>query len=229
MSFGIQTTQRRSLVEQVEGELRDALIEGRLEPGTRLVTRDLAETLGTSITPVREALVRLVASGALRAEPAQSFRVPRLTEGELIELAQIRKAVEGLAAREAAQKITAPEIAQMRVLLAEYIAARGKDDPHHALRCNRQFRFALYECAKMPHLQQVIETLWLKSGPGFNYLFPQHHNDFTGHRNYEDLIKALEAADGEAANLAICHAIEDGSDVVLRAMRAMEAATASAS
>lgn len=225
MSFGIQTAQRRSLVDHVDDELRNALIEGRLPPGTRLVTRDLAESLGTSITPVREALVRLVASGVLRAEPAQSFRVPMLTEDEILELSLIRKAVEGIAAAEAARKVTSEQIARMKALLAEYIAARNEDEPHHALRCNRQFRFAVYDCAAMPHLMQVIETLWLKSGPGFNYLFPQHHSEFTGHRNYEELIAALERGDGEAASRAIGRAIDDGSGAVVKAMRALRPVT----
>jgi GntR family colanic acid and biofilm gene transcriptional regulator len=224
MGLLIRSAERRSLVSQVEDDLRTALIEGRLEPGTRLVTRDLANTLGTSITPVREALVRLVSSGALRAEPAQSFRVPVLTRDDVLELARVRKAVEGLAAFEAVSRITAPQIDEMKRLLAEYLRARSEVDPHHALRCNRQFRFALYGCARMPHLLQLIETLWLKSGPAFNYLFPQQQNEFTGHRNYENLLRALRAGDGEGARAAIENAIDDGSRAVIGAMDSLEAA-----
>lgn len=62
MQIGFSAPPRKSLTAHVESQLRDALIEGRLEPGQRLVTRELAESLGISITPVREALVRFAAS-----------------------------------------------------------------------------------------------------------------------------------------------------------------------
>ncbi|GGD21788.1 FCD domain-containing protein [Aureimonas glaciei] len=213
-----QAAQRRSLVSQVEGELRSALIEGRLKPGARLVTRDIAESLGTSITPVREALVRLVASGALTAEPAQSFRVPVLAHADYAEIAEIRKAVEGLAAGNAAQRIGPADIRRLEALLADYLAARSGEEPAEALQANKAFRFGLYKLADMPNLMDVIETLWLKTGPGFNYLFPQQRNDFNGHRNYEDLLSAMRQRDAAAARAAIEHAIDDGTRVVLRAL-----------
>lgn len=58
---------------QVEAKLKAALIVGVLKPGARLVTKEIAGQLGTSVTPVREALLRLAAAGALDATPAQAF------------------------------------------------------------------------------------------------------------------------------------------------------------
>ncbi len=163
---------RKSLVAHVEDELRAALIEGRLEPGTRLVTRELADSLEMSITPVREALVRFAASGVLAAEPAQSFRVPMLTAMQYAEISEVRKAVEGLAAAKAATRIASAEIARMETLLSEYLAAKSAGDPHLALKKNKEFRFVLYEAAKMPTLLAVIEMLWLKAGPGIQLSLP---------------------------------------------------------
>lgn len=219
---------RKSLVGYVEDELRGALIEGRLEPGTRLVTKELADTLGMSITPVREALVRFAASGVLTAEPAQSFRVPVMTAAQYSEIAEIRKAVEGLAAANAAVRITAAEIAEMEHLLARYLAAKANGEPHAALKINKQFRFVLYAAAGMPTLLSVIETLWLKNGPGFNYLYPEDRNTLGEHHNYDDLLAALRSHSPERARSAIEHAIEDGAKRVLEAIALRERSAASA-
>lgn len=219
MSIGsLGAVPRKSLVGYVEEELRNALIEGRLEPGTRLVTKELADTLGMSITPVREALVRFAASGILTAEPAQSFRVPNLNAAQYSELSEVRKAVEGLASAKAAARITAGEIAAMEVLLAQYLAAKSSGDPHVALKINKEFRFVLYNAANMPTLLGVIETLWLKAGPGFNYLYPEERRALTAHHNYNVLLAALRSRTADTARAAIEHAIDDGAKRVLEAI-----------
>lgn len=211
---------RKSLVAHVEDEIRNALIEGRLEPGMRLVTKELAESLGMSITPVREALVRFVASGVLTAEPAQSFRVPALTVAQYSEISEVRKAVEGLAAAKAATRISPADIQRMEALLADYLEAKAGDDPHLALMKNKDFRFALYQAAEMPTALAVIETLWLKAGPGFNYLYPEERKALSEHQNYDDLLAALKARSPEAARAAIEHAIDDGAERVIAALSA---------
>lgn len=215
---------RRSLVAHVEDELRGALIEGRLEPGTRLVTKELADSLGMSITPVREALVRFAASGVLTAEPAQSFRVPTLTVAQYAEISEVRKAVEGLAAAKAATRIGAEDIARMRTLLGEYLAAKASGKPHLALKKNKEFRFVLYAAARMPTLLGVIETLWLKAGPGFNYLYPDPDKGkaLLEHHNYDDLLAALNRRSPDEARAAIEHAIDDGAERVMAALALRE-------
>jgi GntR family transcriptional regulator, colanic acid and biofilm gene transcriptional regulator len=212
------TAPRKSLVAHVEDELRGALIEGRLEPGTRLVTKELADLLGMSITPVREALVRFAASGVLTAEPAQSFRVPTLSVAQYAEISEVRKAVEGLAAAKAATSIAPSDIARMDTLLGEYLAAKTADDPHLALKKNKEFRFVLYAAAEMPTLLGIIETLWLKAGPGFNYLYPEERKVLSEHHNYDDLVSALRGRSPEAARAAIEHAIDDGAKRVMAAL-----------
>lgn len=213
---------RKSLVAHVEDEIRKALIEGRLEPGTRLVTKELAETLGMSITPVREALVRFAASGVLKAEPAQSFRVPTMTVAQYTEISEIRKSVEGLAASKATLQITPDEISKLENLLSEYLAAKNARDQHLALTRNKEFRFCVYEAARMPTLLSVIETLWLRAGPGFNYLYPDDHSVYSEHHNYDGLLGALRDRQPDAARIAIENAIDDGAKRVIGALGTRE-------
>lgn len=73
---GTEKTQHISLTTQVENRLKHQLSIGALKPGARLITKNIAQELGVSITPVREALLRLVSSSALAVAPAQAFMVP---------------------------------------------------------------------------------------------------------------------------------------------------------
>lgn len=79
---------------------------GALKPGARLITKNIAQELGVSITPVREALLRLVSSSALAVAPAQAFMVPEISLESLLEINTIRTALEEMAVVAAAGKIT---------------------------------------------------------------------------------------------------------------------------
>ena len=202
----------------VERSLKQALLEGRLRPGERLVTREFADQLGTSLTPVREALLKLVAAGALEGAPSQSFQVPLMTEAGYREIADIRTAVEGLAAERAAQVIRPETIATLRDLNAEFRAAKREGEIAHALALNKSFRFTLYESAVMPRLLEVIERLWLQIGPSLNFLYPQPKpGRFTRH-NYDVLLDALERRDGVGVRRAIEQAIDAGMHILLANM-----------
>jgi GntR family colanic acid and biofilm gene transcriptional regulator len=214
-----QEAPRRSLVSHVEAQIRDALVEGRLSPGTRLVTKELADRLGTSITPAREALVRFASLGVLTAEPAASFRVPDLTEERHEELRLIRKRVEGLAAEMAALRMPQADIAALEARVVAYNEMRHSSDFHAALKANKELRFTLYTAAEMPTLLQVIETLWLRAGPGFTYLPKTIGPEAPDHQNYIMLIDAMKRRDCEGASHAINRAIDDGADLVLEALR----------
>ncbi|ELR2571690.1 GntR family transcriptional regulator [Salmonella enterica] len=76
---GTEKTQHISLTTQVENRLKHQLSIGALKPGARLITKNIAQELGVSITPVREALLRLVSSSALAVAPAQAFMVPEIS------------------------------------------------------------------------------------------------------------------------------------------------------
>jgi DNA-binding GntR family transcriptional regulator len=102
---------RETLSTHVERGIREALMAGRFQPGERLNIRALATMLGTSATPVREAMSRLAAEGAIDMVPNQSVRVPEFSRERFEELKLIRMAVEGLAAEQAAVSITTAEIA----------------------------------------------------------------------------------------------------------------------
>lgn len=212
----LEKAQRMSLTAQVEVNLKSALIIGALKPGARLVTRDLAEQLGTSITPVREALLRLVSAGALHATPAQAFLVPEVSLQRYNEVNQIRKSLEGMAAAAAATLMTDEKIRDLRHYVDLFHEAKMRGDMEQALQANCRFRFRLYDYAEMPTLVALIEQLWVRIGPCFNYLHPLSCEVFRHHRYYEELLTALEKKDEAESCSALCREIEQGATILKR-------------
>lgn len=212
--FEMEKAQRVSLTMQVEAKLKGALIVGVLKPGARLVTKEIAEKLGTSVTPVREALLRLVSSGALDATPAQAFLVPKIPLERYQEITLIRKNLEGLAVSQACEHITAEKIALLNVCNAKFMAAKAENNVEEALQANREFRFTLYEMAAMPTLTALIEQLWVQIGPCFNYLYPQSPHRVQGQHNYDQLLLALEAGDSKRCVKLIHKSIDDGAAIL---------------
>jgi GntR family colanic acid and biofilm gene transcriptional regulator len=101
-----EAVERSSLSRQAYNQLRKALMVGELQPGQKLSGREIALRLGTSLTPVREALLQLVAEGVLELRTGHSVTVPLPTRAVYTELRDIRVQTEGLGAERAAALIT---------------------------------------------------------------------------------------------------------------------------
>lgn len=160
-----------TLRDHATRELRRALMSGRFEPGQHITIRGLAEELGTSMTPVREAVARLAAERAIEAEPNRWMRIPLLGVEELRELRDIRVALEGLATERAAAHATPELMRELQDREAEIVGLRPGGDPKALIPAIGRLHFAIYRAARMPALVQLIEGLWLRSGPYVNLLF----------------------------------------------------------
>jgi GntR family colanic acid and biofilm gene transcriptional regulator len=203
---------RENLSTHVERGIREALMSGRFQPGERLNIRALAAMLGTSATPVREALSRLAADGAVETARGQSVRVPLFDRERFEELKLIRMAVEGLAAEHAARLITEPEIDALDALLTQYIAAAHANRADRSLSFSKQFRFGIYVAARMPALMRIIESLWVRSAPSFRFMYQQTTVDPELEESYGDAVAALRDRDSMRTRLAIERAIAIGTE-----------------
>jgi DNA-binding GntR family transcriptional regulator len=161
----ITTVDVTTVQERVYRELRGALQQGRLRSGQSMTVRALATAVGTSEMPVREALRRLIAEGALVQAPNRSFQVIPMTQERLAELTRVRVALEGMAARLATDNADAALIAALTQLNDEMRAAIEPGHADHVLRANQEFHFAIYRAANSPQLLELIDMLWLRSGP----------------------------------------------------------------
>jgi DNA-binding GntR family transcriptional regulator len=204
----IGALQRETLGDRVTGELRALLVAGRLAPGEKLSLRRVAEALGVSMMPVREAVSRLAADRALEVLPGRAVRVPVLTLAQFRELTRIRLVVEGFAAEEATRRATPDEIAAIAAHEAAFRRAASADPPDSAgaVAANRDLHFSLYEAAGMPSLVEMIERLWLKAGPVLNLDMrhePRRLKGGSAMQAHDRLLSALRQADAQAARAAL--------------------------
>ena len=152
-----------------------------------------------SITPVREALLRLVSVNALSVAPAQAFTVPEVGKRQLDEINRIRYELELMAVALAVENLTPQDLAELQELLEKLQQAQEKGDMEQIINVNRLFRLAIYHRSNMPILCEMIEQLWVRMGPGLHYLYEAINPAELRERieNYRLLLAAIKAKDKE--------------------------------
>jgi len=167
----MQHVEHVSLATQAVREIRSAIVLGDLAPGARLTFRDVAQRLNASVTPVREALLQLVAERVLSVGPGRTITVPILTRAQFLELRVVRIALEGLAAEAAARQAGEVLADELQAIHHRLDDAKRARDARQATIQNRLFHFRLYEAAALPALLGMIENIWLRTGPYHRYIF----------------------------------------------------------
>ena len=196
---GASTTQQ----DDVYARLRQWVTVGRFLPGQRLKIRDVAAELAVGHMPVRAALQRLAAEGALINVPHAGVAVPRMAAAELDDLLQMRMLLEGEAAERGAAMLSGPQRTAMRRLCKQMSAALTRGDFVAYLSLNENFHVLLYRAAGSPLLYGLIDTLWLKAGPISNQLFDAPEAAAVLNDAHEDLVKALARGDSAAVRRAV--------------------------
>jgi DNA-binding GntR family transcriptional regulator len=140
--------------------LRHTLIAGELKPGERVRQEEIAERLGLSLAPVREALAVLEQEGQLTYQPRRGYFVTELDLDDLREIYNLRRLVEGRAARTALPLLD--EDAHERIALAarDCVEAVDRGDVTAELEANRRFHFAVLEAPGQVHTMRVVRLLW---------------------------------------------------------------------
>lgn len=211
----LQPIERETLWDQVYIQLRDALFAGKFEPGVRLVLRDLADSLGTSITPVRDAVARLVANGVLKQGPRNAALVPDIGAVALSHLIIVRTELEGRAAWEAAHNANEKTVAELEKLLARMRKLITDRNLAGYLDLHRQFHFGIYEMAAIPILYDMIEGLWLRCGPVLSFVIPDYVYLLKGMDHHLKLLEALRKPDPPMAKAEIVADIEEAGQYLL--------------
>ena len=149
----------QSVVDHVYAALRERILAGELARGTRLRQASLADELGVSRTPLREALRRLSTEGLVEFAPNRGATVSELDFGDMRHAWAARVALEPGAARLAAERHDPEAIARMRNAVALQRSARRNRDANYA--ANREFHLALAAASGNPHLTRFAEMLWV--------------------------------------------------------------------
>jgi DNA-binding GntR family transcriptional regulator len=139
--------------------LREAIVTNALAPGTRLRADDLAKQLGVSKTPVREALRKLQAEDLIAVRPGTGLSVKVLSEQELFDIYYIREALEGMAARLAADNCGPLDLSNLRHVLADVEAAHADGSIDRLRVLTGEFQLAVFRAARNERLYQLLKHL----------------------------------------------------------------------
>jgi DNA-binding GntR family transcriptional regulator len=220
----IEPLEQGNLSARTYVALKDALVAGNFRPGQRLLMQELAERLGTSVTPVREACMRLVSERGLEVRSGRFVTVPDLTMARYMEIRTIRIELEGLAAELGAKNVAPGDLAAITDLQARFEAADRAHASAESIRLNREFHFTVYGLSQMPMLIAHIESLWISMGPILNVYYNEVVNDYVGAEAHVHLIKALRAKNGTKAREAIAMDIVRGGESLLAYLKGKAAA-----
>ena len=199
--------------EQVYLNLRERILFGEMEPGQPVTIQGLVATLGAGMTPVREAIRRLISDGALVFRGNRRVIVPALTLEDLEQLIFVRKTIESELARRAARTITPMVGAELEKIDNALDDAIGKGDVAGYLALNYQFHSAIYLQANAPVLAELADRLWLRFGPSLRVVCGRFGTQNLPDR-HKDLLQALADNDSAAAGMALEQDIDQGMEMV---------------
>ncbi|MBL8700815.1 MAG: GntR family transcriptional regulator [Alphaproteobacteria bacterium] len=209
----------RTLRGQAGEALRAALRSGQFEPGQKVTIRGLSTALRISPTPIREALHGLAAEGAIEILPNRLIRVPLLSTERLEELRSLRVMLEGHATALATRNFDKRDVAALEAAEARIVALRRDGDVKLRIRAIGAFHFMIYDGARQPILGALIESLWLRTAPYVNYLFPAYADREAG-RLRGKILAAIARKDEEAARAALERDIGAALDYIIELSRA---------
>jgi len=202
--------------EVTYARLRDMVLFGHLEPGQPITIQGLVAKLDVGMTPVREAIRRLTAEGALFPQGNRRVTVPQLSPGLLDQVAFVRLTIEPKLAELAATHLTPERIEQLQAIDNAVDRAIQSGDIQGYLAANHAFHFALYELSDAPVLIDIARSLWLRFGPSLRVVCARHGSASLPDRHSEALA-AMRARDAPNLAAAIERDIAQGVDQVRNA------------
>lgn len=195
--------------EVTYSRLRDMILFGALAPGQPVTIQGLTAELDAGMTPVREAIRRLAAEGALMPQGNRRVSVPQMTAQVLEQLAWARLAIEPQLARLAMRRVEPALIRRLRLTDERVNTAIREGDIAAYLRYNHAFHFTLYDAAEAPVLLDIAQSLWLRAGPSLRLVMGRLGGAGLPDQHAE-AISAMEAGDEDALAAAIAQDIEQG-------------------
>ena len=202
---------RRVLREHVKEYLIDAIVRGDVKPGERIVETQVAQQLGVSQGPVREALRDLEIFGFVVSSPFRGTQVRQISTQDLLEIYPIRAALEGVAAHGAASRIDEPTLTKLADLIDVMRDAANKDDHRTVVEADGAFHRAIVEASGNRMLEHVWQTLRLSITTCVTHSVTHRSLHVIAERHVP-LLDALRARDPERAEAAMRRHIEEASE-----------------
>jgi DNA-binding GntR family transcriptional regulator len=195
--FGELTTH-----EQVYRKMRQQILYGGIRPGSALTLRGIADELGVSPMPVREAVRRLTAERALLLRDNRRVMVPPMTRENFEQILFARRALEPELAARALPNLTSADIAEIEEIDAGIDVAMRVGDIEGYMRTNHQFHFTIYRKSEAWILVALVESVWLQFGPFMRMAYGRIGTS-TIEDHHEFAIAAMKAGDAAGLRSAI--------------------------
>ncbi|MCU0292022.1 MAG: GntR family transcriptional regulator [Thermoanaerobaculaceae bacterium] len=218
----------KQLLHWVADRLRADILEGRLKPGEWLRQERLAQDHGVSQMPVREALKLLSSEGLVEHVPYRGARVVEFTTEDVEDLYACRAFIEGMAARFAAEGISAEEVAELRSLHQQMGRCRTPEDLAEYRDLNRRFHGVIFSASRRSYLVRTLAQLWAAFPTMLWSNIPRVAKTSAPARDEPDIVEhaaivsALAAHDPEQAEKAVRYHIETAGRTLVAAMKAQQ-------
>ncbi len=228
-SLNNQPILHQTIQESVADYIRARIMAREYRPGERLVQDELAEQLGVSRTPIREALQKLSSEGYVVLSPHRGASVADFSLEELEEIYSVRIGLESYAAYLAAQRITEEELGELEAHLRKMDRVNERGDVKQLIRLNRGFHVAIYAAARQPRLYDLI-IHYLDLAERYRRIFhsltnrAEHTVD-----EHQELFDALRCHDADLATQLTREHLEQTASALVAALLKREEQDASAS
>ena len=196
--------------------IRQAIVEGRVLPGQRLKEEELAQQLGISRTPIREALLVLQTEGLLEASPNRGATVRSYDVRDLEEMYELRALLEGHAARRAAARVTADQLDELRASCDRFAALLDGNDIQSLVAENNVFHRTILTAADSDRLSGMVRQVVAMPLVYKSYVWYSPDQASASHHYHRQLVKALERSDGERAELVMREHVFEARDVLVQ-------------
>ena len=219
LDFGsLQALQeRKSLGEHVFDSLKQAIIRGNMTPGEWLVESHIADSLGISRTPVREAIHKLEREGLIERQPRGGFTVLGLTRDDIEETFGIRAVLEGYAARLAAIKHHENELAPLDKKIEEFEKCLQKKELSSLTRINTEFHELLYALSKSPKLVHMINGLTDQIYRFRQIILKETKMARISNEDHKKMLEFIRKRDADGVETLVREHIIRGQEMVLEA------------
>jgi DNA-binding GntR family transcriptional regulator len=219
MTADIISIPRASLHEQVAQRLRQMLVENQIAPGAKLNERELSEVLQVSRTPLREAIKMLAAEGLVELLPNRGAIAVELTEADVLNTFEVMAGLEALSGELAAQRITDAELAEIRAMHFEMLAAYTRRDLPAYYRLNSQIHRAINTAAK----NGVLTATYNQVNARLQALRFRSNQDEAKWKQamaeHDRMIEALGKRDAAAMRKVLGEHLDHKRDVVVEQLR----------
>lgn len=212
----VKPVQRKTLQTEVYQQLCQLILEGHLAPGESVTIASIAEAFGVSPMPVRDAITRLTAAGALTVVSGRSIGVPQLDKAVFTDLRNVRLELETLCLRWAIENTSEDFKRDLKEKLGIMIAAERAGEVKGFIHANYDFHFAIYRQAGSDTLLEIISNIWLRINPHFHVLQTYGHYKISN-KQHQEIVDGICNNDTARAITALKDDINSAYDTMLTA------------